>query len=94
MPQRTFQRRLHLHLPKLGDREVQVLGRRLALVRVVLQQQLGEVEAYERNLRPKAHLLANGEALGVVAARRLRLADEKGCGADLTADANEVVLPS
>jgi len=37
MAQRPLQRRLHLHRLKLGDGEVQVLNRRIALGRIILQ---------------------------------------------------------
>ena len=54
VPQRPLQRRLHLHVAQLGDSEVEVLDGGVVLVRVVLQQQLGEVEAYEGDLGTEA----------------------------------------
>ena len=63
-----LERRLHLHLPELGDREIEVLDRCRALVRIVLEEELGEAEASEGDLRPESDLGADFERLVVVAA--------------------------
>ena len=48
MARGALERRLHLHLAELTNGEVEVLDGGSALVRVVLEQQVGEIEAYVR----------------------------------------------
>src|SRR5439155_6120562 len=67
--ERPLERRLHLHLPELGDREVEVLDRSDALVRVVLEEELGEMETGEGDLGAEADLGADLKRLVVVVAR-------------------------
>ncbi len=70
-----LQRRQHLHLAELRDGEVQVLDRLIALVGIVVKQQLGELEAYERYLRPVADLARGFQGLVVVGPCLVGLAD-------------------
>jgi hypothetical protein len=51
MAQGALEEGLHLHLAELGDGEVEVLDGGGALVRVVLQQQLGAPESVETQRR-------------------------------------------
>ena len=65
----ALERRLHLHRPELGDGEVEVVDGGDVLVRVVREEEPGQLEAGEGDLGPEAHLLADFEGLGVVGAR-------------------------
>src|SRR5688572_7047702 len=76
VPQRPLQRRLHLHVTQLGDSEVEVLDRDGALVGIVLQQQLGEVEAYEGDFGTEPHFLADIQGFEVVTARFRRVLEQ------------------
>ena len=57
VPQRPLQRRLHLHVAQLCDGEVEVLDGGVVLVRVVLQQQLGQGQCRQCALWPVAKFL-------------------------------------
>ena len=52
----SLQGRLHLHVAQLGDGEVQVLKGLGALVGIVVQHQLGQLEAGDRDLGTVADL--------------------------------------
>jgi hypothetical protein len=54
-PQRTLQRRLHLHVAELGDSEVEVLDGGVVFVGVVVEEEFGEAEANQRDFGPEAH---------------------------------------
>ena len=76
MPQGSLQGRPHLHLAEFIDGEVEVIDGGVALVRVVLQQKLSQVEANQGDLGAEADLFANFESLFVVAAGFVQLAQE------------------
>ena len=64
-----FRRRRHLHRLELLDGEIEVAESICTLVRVALQQQLGQGEADQRDLGPEADPLADLQGLTVAAAR-------------------------
>ena len=43
MPQRTLQRRLHLHVLELGDSEVEVLYGGIALIGVMVEEKFSDM---------------------------------------------------
>ena len=55
MAQRPLQRRRHLHVAELPNGEVEVLQGLGALVRVVVQKQLCEVEPFEGDLGTESY---------------------------------------
>ena len=81
--QRPLQRGLHLHLAELVDGEVQVLQRNGAFPGVVLQKELGKMEASERDLRAEADLGGGLLGLNVEGTRLVRLTEE-GSGSATT----------
>src|SRR5262245_53306424 len=84
VPQRALQIRLHLHGAELLDGEVQVRKCFLSLLRGrgwsegLIQEQLRELEAAERDLRPETDPLAGFEPLQVIATCLLWMVKEPG----------------
>jgi hypothetical protein len=68
MSQSTFQRRLHPHVLELFDSEIQVLQCLRSFIRMVLEKQLGKLEAGESKLRAEPHLCADHHGLLVILA--------------------------
>src|SRR5262249_45829741 len=64
--QRLLERWRHLHLPELRDGEVEVLQSLAPLIRVVVEEEVGEPKASEGDFRTELDLLADVESLVVV----------------------------
>ena len=92
MPQRSFQRRLHLHVAEFGDGEVEVVKGFSALVGVVLEQQFGELEAGEGDLGAKTDLDTELEGLVLVGAGFSGLAEERRGRTKMASWAGEYIV--
>ena len=75
--QRAFERRLHLHVPQLGNRDIQMRQRlRACGVRLVFQQKLGQPQVRQGKFGTKADLAGGFQSLRVVRARRCAVAHQ------------------
>jgi hypothetical protein len=68
VPERPFQKGVHLHVPELRDNKVQVGDGFQHFLRILLQEQLRQVKAAESQLRPELHLCADLDGFLVVPA--------------------------
>ena len=68
MPEGSFQIGVHLHVPELGDDEVQVGDRLRLFLGVMLQKQLCQLQTAESQFRSELHLRADLNGFLVVSA--------------------------
>ena len=92
MLERPLQARLHLHVPELGDREVELLEGCGPFLGVVLEQQFSELQSGEGELWSVTDPGTELEGLLVIRPSMLQLAQEHRSRAEMAADAGEVLM--
>jgi len=93
MPQRTLEGGLHFHVLELGDGKVQVLQSFFLFSRVMLQNELGKLEAGKRQLRPELHLSTDFDGFLIVFAGFIISTKQRRCPAQMARDAGRIINP-